>query len=173
MSDQIFVWKFSFHIKISLNERLSLFITFCSCTVCLNVPTIASLSGIKSVMVQRLHHASCNADGSSSIITTTIPPIPSFFIDIDKNVMPIHYWQSTASFMPLMILPSLNLTQMIMSMSAILLTNLPSPELLSLFLNVLSYELTNPTSYSHCNQPNGAHIAKSIICHYSGHATYT
>ena len=115
-------------------------------------------------MAQRLCHALRNADHSSSIVTTTPPPVST------SPTSTATLCQSTAALsIPSTIPPPLNLTRPIMSMSAAMST-IPPPAVTSeVFISAriaatadLSHEPSNPTSYSGRSQPNSSRNTQSV-----------
>ena len=82
-------------------------------------------SGNKSVMAQRLYHALRNADHSSSIVTTTQPPVPTSPTSTTTSCQ-----STTALSIPSTIPPPLNSMRPIMSTSAAMST-IPPPAVTS------------------------------------------
>ena len=78
-------------------------------------------SGNKSVKAQRLYHTLRNANHSSSIVTTTLPPVPTSLTSCQST---------TVLSMPSTIPPPLNSTRPIMSTSAAMST-IPPPAVTS------------------------------------------
>ena len=129
----------------------------------------------KSVMAQRLYHALRNADHSSSIVTTTPPPVPT-----SPTSTATLCQSTTALSIPSTIPPPLNSTRPIMSsLQPCLLSHL-QPSTSEVFISAriaatvdLSHEPSNPISYSSRSQPNSSRNTQSVTCHYSGHAFHT
>ena len=132
-------------------------------------------SGNKSLMAQRLYHALHNANHSFSIVTTTLPPVPTS-PTLTHNVVVIHYGIIHAiDNSPTSKLDTTDYVN-VCSHAYYPASSCHFRSFISARIAAaadLSHEPSNPTSYSCCSQPNSTHNTQSVTCHYSGCTFHT